>query len=225
MARLTAGITGTAKGSVGAQTFQQSRTIHGRRLTVREKPWPQGVPTPEQDTARDKFRTAVYLAKTLDKTFYAPAFAQFSAKRSPYQILLSWILDHLEFDGTLWHLPRHSFEIRFSNIVGFLDATVEYFSATGARLNWSKELVGDHCSLDDLVVASWIPTCADQSVSSPWQAKGGFLEIFRSLGFAPFNTNTPGKEAAAILYMINTDARGKKRPTSGYYVYISGVSP
>lgn len=224
MARLTAGITGSAKGSVGVQTFQRARTTHGRQLTVREKPWPQGVPTPDQETARDKFRTAVYLAKTLDKTFYAPAFAQLSPKRSPYQILLSWILDHLEFDGTLWHLPRHSFEIRFSNIVGFLDVQIIKQTATATRVYWSKELVGDHCSLDDYGVASWIPTCADQSVSSPWQALGGFLEFFRNNGFTAFNTNTPGKEAAAILYFRNTDARGKKRPTSGYYVYISGIS-
>ncbi len=225
MARLTAGITGKAKGSVGVQTFQEARTTHGKRLTVREKPWPRSVPTPDQETARDKFRTAVYIAKTLEKTFYAPAFSQLQPKRSPYQILLSWILDNLEFSGSLWHLPRHSFEIRFSNIVGFLDAEIVKLSATAARINWSNELVGDHCDLWDLGAASWIPTCADQSVSSPWQARGGFLEFYRNNGFTVFNTNTTGKEAAAILYFTNLDARGKERPTSGYYVYISGVSP
>lgn len=223
MARLTAGITGTAKGSVGVQTFQRSRTAHGKRLTVREKPWPQGVPTPDQETARDKFRTAVWIAKTLDKTLYAPAFAQLSPKRSPYQILLSWILDHLEFDGTLWHLPRHSFEIRFSNIVGFLDATIEKQSPTLSRISWSTDLVGDHCNIIDIAVALWIPTCTDQSVSAPWQGGADTLDIPRFAGGASVDSNTPGKEAAAILYMINTDARGKKRPTSGYYVYISGV--
>lgn len=225
MARLTAGITGTAKESVGVQTFQQSRTTHGKRLTVREKPWPQGVPTPEQDTARDKFRTAVYLAKTLEKSFYAPAFSQLSPKRSPYQILLSWILDNLDFDGNLWHLPRQSFAIRFSNIVGFLDPIVEKVSATFSRLHWSTDLVGDHCAPDDIGVASWIPTCADQSVSSPSQGGTGFLEFSRQNGITYINTNLPGKEAAAILYFVNTDARGRKRPTSGSYVYISGVSP
>lgn len=224
MARLTAGITGSAKGSVGAQTFQQSRTTHGKRLTVREKPWPQGVPTPEQDTARDKFRTAVYLAKTLEKSFYAPAFSQLSPKRSPYQILLSWILDNLDFDGNLWHLPRQSFEIRFSNIVGFLDPEIIKQSATATRIYWSTDLVGDHCDPNDQGVWSWIPTCADQTVSSPSQGGSVILEFFRMTGSAFINSNTPGKEAAAILYLLNTDARGRKRPTSGYYIYSSGVS-
>lgn len=223
MARLTAGITGKAKGSVGVQTFQEARTTHGKRLTVREKPWPRSVPTPDQDTARDKFRTAVYIAKTLDKTFYAPAFSQLQPKRSPYQVLLSWILDNLEFDDDLWHLPRNTFEIRFSNIVGYVDPTVTQLTATATRVEWSTEIIGDHCSPDDLGVPSWIPTCADQTVSSPWQGGGGFIEYFRGTGFTIFNSNTKGKEAAAILYFFNTDERGKKRPTSGIYVYSPGV--
>lgn len=223
MARLTAGITGKAKGSVGVQTFQEARTTHGKRLTVREKPWPRSVPTPDQDTARDKFRTAVYIAKTLEKTFYAPAFSQLQPKRSPYQVLLSWILDNLEFDDDLWHLPRNNFEIRFSNIVGFVDASIEQMSATGTRLTWSTEIIGDHCSPSDRGVASWLPTCADQTVSSPWQRGAGFLEYFRSTGNIYLNSLTVGKEAAAILYFFNTDERGKKRPTSGIYVYSPGV--